>query len=102
MNELIKQYFCKVKNKRIWIELFYFESEKNYCFRVSTKNYKGGRHILKTDTWYSVETFQLIRDLMQNFYDIQVDMVVGEGKIDADLNIFNKVIEHYNSLKSLV
>lgn len=94
--DVIKQYYCKAKNRRIWIELYYFKDENDYLFRICTKTYQGGRNIFKTDNWYSVQTFLLIRDLIKDFYDIHVDMVVSKGKVNADVDVFNKVIEHYN------
>ena len=65
--KIVRHIEARGKNKRIFIYLLDKNSEKT--FEVITKtliNFKT-RHILKTETIYSIETFAVLCDLMKFF-----------------------------------
>ena len=99
-SKVIKQFYCKAHNRRIWIELHYFESEKTYLFRICTKTYKGGRDIFKNENWYTPETFYIIKDLMISFCDDEINKLVFNKLVPADAYVFNEINKHKNELKN--
>jgi len=98
-SEVIKQSYCKSKNRRVWIELHYFnEDPKPYLFRIAIKKYNGGRDIFITENWYTPESFVLLKDLLFDFIDIQLLAVVYPERGIADVFNFNIINEHIKKI----
>ena len=102
-SQIIKQFYCKANNRRVFIELFYFKEENAYLFRVITKTLKDRlkRDIFITINWYSPETFFLINDLMNDFIDNQLKSVVFPKRLKAEVSNFNIIKEHINETNNL-
>lgn len=99
-SKVIKQFYCKAHNRRIWIELYYFNEEKKYLFRICTKTYRGGRDIFKNENWYTPETFYLIKDLMFSFCNDETNELVFKKLVPSDAYVFNEINKHKDELKN--
>jgi hypothetical protein len=91
---ILKQYYCKANNRRVWIEMHYFESVKKYLFKISTRTLKKDREIYNAENWYTPETFVLLKDLLNVFVDTQLLAAVYMEKFSADVSTYNVLKEH--------
>ena len=94
MSKILKQYYCKAKNRRVWIELHHFEEVDKYLFRISTKTLKEKRDILTLEHWYTPETFLLINDSLKTFVDKQIFDLLNLGILKADILYYNIIGEN--------